>query len=73
MEKNLTCMILAVRYKKPNGSTVIRKLLNLLLFLLKPSFLNSIPFPSVSPTISCAQLYRTAGTGRLLFEAMAAL
>jgi hypothetical protein len=39
----------------------------------KPSFFKSIPLPSVSSTISCAQLFRTTGTGRLLLGMMVAL
>jgi hypothetical protein len=68
-------MMLAMRYRKPNGSTVIRNLLNLLLSkgLLKPSFFKCIPLLSVSSTISCAQLFRTTGTGRLLLGMMVAL
>jgi hypothetical protein len=41
--------------------------------LLKPSFFKSIPLLSVSSTISCAQLFRTTGTGRLLLGMMVAL
>ena len=60
-------MILAVRYKNPKGSTVILNLLNLLLFKVPFFPGNSVPLPSVTPAIFCAQLVHTTGKKRLLF------